>query len=127
MLKIEIDFDVWKELTLRLENEQDTYSAVIRRILRLPNAPKKINPGKSWITGGVEFPEGTEFRAMYKKRYYYAKVEAGALVIDGQRFYSPSKAARHITNNSVNGWIFWECKIPEQDSYQVISLLREKK
>ena len=35
-MQIEIDFDVFKELTARRESETDSYNAVIRRLLKLP-------------------------------------------------------------------------------------------
>jgi len=128
MKTIEIDFDVWKELTTRLENEQDSYSDVLRRDYGLANTHEGVgnglDSGRPWIKKGVTFQEGTEFRALYKNNYYYGKVEDGALSIDGKSFTSPSRAARHVTGNSVNGWIFWECKLPGKNSFQIIDSLR---
>lgn len=37
-MQIEIDFDVFKELTARRESEADSYNSVIRRLLKLPVA-----------------------------------------------------------------------------------------
>ena len=129
MEKFEVDFDVWQVLTSRRKSEQDTNNDVLRRILDLPpkaaNVEDKPHNGKSWVTKNVSIPEGTEFRALYKNNYYYGKVDDGALVIDGKSFTSSSKAARHITGNSVNGWIFWECKLPGKNSFQIMSSLRK--
>jgi hypothetical protein len=46
------------------------------------------------------------------------------LAVNGEKFSSPSKAAGAITGNSVNGWTFWECKMPEKSSWQMIKSLR---
>lgn len=128
MEKIEVDFEVWQILTSKRFNEQDSYNDVLRRLLELPPIKKqnqpKIPTGKPWIIKGIEIPEGTEFRTLYKGNYYYGKVENGYLVVDGINFSSPSSAAKHITKNSVNGWIFWECKLPGNDEFQIMSSLR---
>ena len=129
MNTIEIDFQVFKELTMRRESEEITYNDVIRNLLGL--APievenKTVNSeyGVPWEVKGVTFPHGTEFRSTYKGRTYYGKVENGVLVVNGKSFSYPSKAAISITKNSVNGWIFWECRFPGQSSWKSISKLR---
>jgi hypothetical protein len=126
-----IDFDVFKELTLRRTSENVTYNDVLRDLLNLSSAqePKpehtsNLNAG-GWSTKGVTFPEGTEFRAKYKGQTYYAKVEAGALVLDGKRYDSPSRAAVSITSKPWNGWHFWECRFPGKTSWQMIKALRK--
>ncbi len=78
-----------------------------------------------WVTKGVHFLEGTELRANYKGIKYTAKVEDGALVLNDQRFDTPSPAAFSITKNSVNGWMFWECRLPNRSSWQLITALRK--
>ena len=80
-----------------------------------------------WETNGVRFPAGTEFRASHKGRSYFGRVEAGALVVDGKSYRAPSTAADAITGTSVNGWVFWECKLPEESVWQLIDELRTLK
>src|SRR5216683_1399954 len=46
-----------------------------------------------WVTNGVRLPSGTELRSTYKGETYVARVNSGALVLQGQRFDSPSAAA----------------------------------
>jgi len=128
---ISIDFEVFKALTARLESPSDTYNEVLRRLLDLPpkpaaNASKLVNDSKAWVVGGATFPHGTEFRAKYKGITYPARVENGALVYEGNRYDSPSPAAMAVTGNSVNGWIFWECKIPGRSSWVRIDSQRQK-
>ena len=131
MTTIEIDFDVFKALTGRRESEKDSYNDVLRRMLGLKQPiegrPPIIRPPSNgdWVTKGFNFPAGTEFRATHKGRTYTARVTAGALELNGQRFDSPSSAAGSITNNSVNGWIFWECRLPATSSWKLITTLRQ--
>lgn len=130
MNTIEIDFDVYKALTLRRISEDVTYNDVLREVLGLspktPSSPNSVSPGRGdWIAKGVRFPVGTEFRAGYKGQTCYGKVESGALVVNGKRFDSPSAAAVAITGSPVNGWTFWECRLPGKNSWQMIKSLRK--
>ena len=128
MQTIEIDFDVFKEITIRRKTEDITPNDVLREFFGLGMGQgselPKSDAGKPWVVKGVIFPEGTEFRAVQKGHIYSGKVEDGSLVINGQRFPSPSSAAVSITGNSVNGWRFWECKMPGQRNWQKIDNLR---
>lgn len=130
MHTIEVDFDVFKAITARRNSEEVTPNDVLRDLFGLEkkhreDATKKMNTGKDWVTKGVTFSDGSEFRANYKGRNYYAKVENGALVYDGRKFSSPSSAAISITENSVNGWIFWECKQPGNEYWELIKNFRK--
>ncbi len=130
METIEIDFDVYKELTMRRKNEEVTYNDVLRELLGLKTATKEKkmtnNDNKlAWFAKGVTFPQDTEFRATYKGLIYTGKVDNGALVVAGKRFSSPSAAAGSITKNLVNGWMFWECKLPGQTSWVTAKQLRK--
>ena len=132
MATIEIDFDVFKALTAKRSSESVSYNDVLRVILGLGKPSQSLPPtpvngsvaAGDWVSKGVRFPAGTEFRANHKGRIHLAKVENGALVLDGKRFNSPSLAANSITKNSVNGWLFWECRLPNKSSWQLITALR---
>ena len=130
MHNIEIDFDVFKALTLRRAAEDVTYNDVLRELLGL-NSTKRA-PVEShapatggWFTKGVTFPDGTEFRATHKGQGYSGKVESGALVVNGKRYDSPSAAAVEITGRPTNGWIFWECRLPGKTSWQIMKSFRK--
>ena len=130
MVTIEIDFDVFKRLTSMRETEKVTYNDVLRKILGL-NQRKEVvhhpnNLKGAWTVKGVTFPPDTEFRGRYQGKTYYGVVKDGSLTIDDQQFTSPSAAAIYITDNSVNGWTFWQCKFPGQSSWEVIKSIREK-
>jgi negative regulator of replication initiation len=131
MRQIEIDFDVFKELTAKLENESDNYNGVLRRLLKLTApAPAKSPPakqtGKPWVSKGVSFDHETEFRTNYKGQMYTARVNDGRLMIsDHGASSSLSHAARLVTNTSVDGWTFWEVKRPTDSRWRKAGELRK--
>ena len=128
METIEIDFDVFKEITARRKTEAFTPNDVLRELFGLQ--PKQLaaiseaQSGKPWVVKGVVFPHGTEFRSTHKGQMNYAKVEDGSLALKGKKFFSPSAAAMSITGNPVNGWRFWQCKLPGNHIWKVINTLR---
>ena len=98
MRTIEVDFDVFKAITLRRASEEVSENDVLRTLLGLPTikgAPHALAGvvAGDWVTKGVRFPAGTEFRASYKGQTWLARVEAGALVLKGVRYDTPSAAA----------------------------------
>jgi hypothetical protein len=129
MPTIEVDFDVFKALTVRRPSEEVTENDVLRQLLGLPAkrpataAPASPAPG-DWIVKGVRFPSGAEFRATYKGQTYLGRVEGGALLLGGKRYDTPSAAAMSITGNPVNGWTFWEARLPGQAGWRMIKALR---
>lgn len=130
MHTIEVDFDVYKQLTVRRTTEDVTYNDVIRELLGLgqteagsKKAQVELSPA-DWVAKGVRFPTGTEFRANYKGQICTGRVEGGALTVNGQPYESPSAAAVAITGSAVNGWRFWECRFPGKSSWQLIESLR---
>lgn len=138
MHPIDVDFDVFKELTVRRAAESVTYNDVIRELLGL-GAPKvniqktSMNAPSSqdWVVKGVRFPVNTDFRATFKGRVFTGRVEGGALVVNGMRYDSPSSAAMAMTelvngtSTQANGWRFWECRLPNQSSWQLIERFRK--
>jgi Restriction Enzyme Adenine Methylase Associated/Protein of unknown function (DUF2924) len=132
MPTIEVDFDVFKALTARRSSEDVSENDVLRQLLRLPpqstRAVNADNPGpEDWVTKGVRLPVGTELRATYKGQTYLARVASGALTYNGKRFNSPSAAAMNITRNPINGWTFWECRLPGQGRWTSLKELRRSK
>lgn len=130
MPSINVDFDVFKALTARRPSEDVSENDVLRQVFGLP--PKRpgqsevvaVTPG-DWMTKGVRFPAGTEFRATYKGQTYLGRVEGGALVLNGKRFDTPSAAAMSIADSPVNGWTFWEARLPGQAGWTMIKALRK--
>jgi hypothetical protein len=123
---IPIDFEVYKKLTSLLKDENDTYNRVLRERLEMETKELAKPDGIPWVSKGVVFPHGTEFRAAHKGQTYEGRVENGALVINNQRFNSPSAAAVFITGNPVNGWLFWECKRSGETTWRTMASLRKQ-
>ena len=126
MSTIEIDFDVFKALTALRTSETETYNAVLRKLLKLQSTPMPTPAwgGPGWVCDGVTFPSGTEFRAKFKRQIHTGRVDGSALVVNGERFTSPSAAAVSITGYAVNGWRFWDCKRPSDSNWINIDNLR---
>lgn len=125
MSTIEIDFDVFKELTARRKSEATTYNDVLRELLRLPaingaSAAAMPTTGQGWVWKGTLFPNGTEFRATHKGTTYTARIESNQLVLNGKAMHSPSEAATAITKGAVNGWKFWHCRFPNDTRWRRI-------
>lgn len=127
MHQIEIDFDVFKELTNRRKTEDVTYNDVIRGLLGFKEVPKPpANAGKPWVVSSTSFPEGSQFTAEYKGRTYSGVVRDGKLVVDGSRFSTPSAASSYIKGHNSNGWRFWKCKLPGAPQFVPVERLRGK-
>jgi hypothetical protein len=129
-MQIEIDFDVFKELTNRRDHEGVSYNDVLRRILQLP-VPlfqmKEVTGDRPWRISGTTFPVGSEFAADYKGTSYTGAVKDGKLVLsDGFRSDTPSAAAVHVTGSATNGWRFWKCRLPGSSQFVPIERLRGK-
>ena len=130
---VEIDFEVFKALTMRHDTPEVTDNDVIRELLGLEpvdsmnGSPRGVTQSgkRPWVSKGVIFPHGTEFRATYKGQVYQAEVKEGALVYKGERYTSPSPAAMKVTRTQINGWTFWECKMPDSELWVPISRLRK--
>lgn len=127
----EVDFEVFKALTMRRATESTSYNDVLRELLGLPPSKQSDrafetthNGADGWYYKGVQFPHGTEFRANYKGKAYIARVENGALQLDGNSVGSPSLAAHKITGTNVNGWRFWECRLPGEARWRPLETLR---
>ena len=131
MHRIDVDFEVYKQLTARRLTEEVTYNDVIRELLRVAQSVAAqhsdrniVETSKDWVVRGVLFPTGTDFRGKYKGQAHTARVENGALLLNGRHFKSPSEAAASITGYAVDGWCFWECMLPGKSSWQLIENLR---
>jgi hypothetical protein len=106
-----------------------TENDVLRQLLNLKGrapVPRTKDPTHDdWVTKGVALSAGSELRARYKGQTHLARVDAGALLLNGERFESPSAAAMHITHSPVNGWTFWEYRTPGHQRWQVLKSLRQ--
>jgi hypothetical protein len=139
-MQIEIDFDVFKALTLRRENESISYNDVLRELLGLNKTsaqPPSRDSSETTIKAfaspeGVEgyayrggfLPNGTKLKALYKNRIYNAEIVDGLWINeDGSKHATPTSAAGHITKTSTDARRFWSAKRPSDgDWYRLNSL-----
>lgn len=144
-MQIEIDFEVFKALTARLESEADTYNEAVRRLLNLPASevspsfgevdtpglPAVLPGGLGGQTKGVWFsnvffPDGTAFRATYKGRTHRAVIRDSKWMDEfGLQRSSPSDAASAISHTNVNGWRFWFARRPYDEDWIRMDALRQ--
>jgi len=148
-MHIDIDFEVYKALTLLRQTEQDSYSDVLRRLLttadisvsgdapddQSSNKPTSIfsilktegapsGPG-AWM-GHVFLPNGTKFRATYKGETFRAEIKDEKWIDDGGvPRHSPSEAAGAISGTKVNGWRFWHAMRPFDTGWHRLDELRK--
>lgn len=141
-MQIEVDFDVFKALTVRRTHEGHTYNDVLRDILGLgaktvhhlqaqdiATGPAEIGRVAIGIVNGLSLkgtilPDGTLLRATYKGRLHTARIENGEWISEhGRKYTSPSAAAYAISNTNINGWRFWEAKRPSDAVWQKLETL----
>ncbi len=141
-MQVDVEFQTWKTLTGLLRDENDTYDAVIQRLLggeprsaivvRPVGGNAGVRPALRGCEGAyfknVFLPDGTEMRATHKGKTYFAKI-SGSEWIDqttGEKRSSPSQAAYFITNNHVNGWLFWLVRRPGDEVWHSLNALRAR-
>jgi hypothetical protein len=141
-MQIEIDFDVFKELTALRNHESHTYNDVLRDLLKIdslvedapPESPlQKASDALSRSVGtsgfyskGLWLPNATLLRARYKQQEYRAKIVSDRWVDENEREHtSASAAASAITGTNVNGLRFWEAMRPSDTVWRRLELLRQ--
>lgn len=134
---IEIDFDVHKLIETERRSFTETPNEVLRRLLNL-SAPlpvqtvKKGYGNRSWSGEGVTLPHGTMLRMTYNGRQHEGQIADGKWVVDGKTFDSPSGAASGVAvtksgkHTRLDGWGYWEARVPGDSSWVRISGLRRK-
>ncbi len=125
MKNIETNSDLLSEPILQQSSEDAYQNGIFESSERLGSVKRQSakNSGAcvSWVVESVVFPDGTEFRGKYKGYFYYGTVRNGTLTLDEKEFISPCQAALTITRTPIDGWLFWDCKLPEQGSWMNIS------
>lgn len=135
LMQIEIDFEVYKELTARRRHEEHSYNEVLRELLKLPaqadeaivpSFPPPSLPGeaKGFALRTGTLPDGTKLKAAYKKKEYRAAISNGRWIDEaGNEHSSPSAAASAISKTNVNGLRFWHAKRPHDRDWTRLDIL----
>lgn len=135
---IEIDFDVHKLIENERTNFTESANDALRRLLKLPPnsvakpSKKTVNSHRSWADEGVTLAHGTALRMRYNGRLHEGEIVDGKWVVDGKAFDSPSGAASGVAitksgnRTRLDGWIYWEAKLPGEDKWVRIASLRTR-
>ena len=135
---IEIDFDIHKLIEGERKSFAEAPNDALRRLLHLPaRAPAKSlkkadDQRRSWSGEGVTLPHGTTLKMRYNGRQHEGEIVDGQWVVDGKIFDSPSGAASGVAitkggkRTRLDGWIYWQVKVPGDTSWTLISAMRRK-
>jgi hypothetical protein len=122
--QIDVDFDVWKAITVRRTSPEISENSVLRNLLGIgeeqANEQARVAPSGVWVTKRVQFPIGTEFRATHKGAEHLAVITSDGIEYNGVTYKYASGAARAVTGTQVNGWRFWECRRPGGSRWTLI-------
>ena len=137
---INVDLDVFKALTSMIQSEGQDHNDVLREVLKLDspieaeppstgvetlNALARLACAGQFYSRGLVLPDGTELRARYKGVQHLAFIRNGRWWSeDGREFSSPSAAASSITDTTVNGWRFWEGRLPGDKGWRRLDVIR---
>lgn len=131
---IEIDLPLHKFIEDHRNDFSESGCTILKRCVGLE--ANKINlrsleqngndEGSLHLEDSVILPSGTKLRKKYKGTFYFADVRDAKIWVNGKSFASPSMAAIVITGYNVNGWIFWEARIPGAESWILLDDLRRK-
>lgn len=136
---IEIDFDIHKLIEAERRSFSERPYEALRRLLGLPEASgdqSSLEPedGRPWIEEGLVIPHGSLARMDYLRgsQRYEGKFLDGFLVVEGVKFRSLSEAACALAKTkdgrrpSLNGWNYWEVKLPGSDRWELMDLMRKR-
>jgi hypothetical protein len=136
MRSIEIDLDVHKRIEMARRNFAETDNDVLRRLLGVDGMEAQMIPcagsGAAWSRKGVTLPHGTRVRMEYNGRSHQGLIENGEWMVEGTPYKSPSAAAsgaartRAGTSPSLDGWVYWSVKRPDDPKWVLLSSLREE-
>ncbi|WP_018065677.1 hypothetical protein [Martelella mediterranea] len=143
---IEIDFDVHKAIELERRGFDETPNEVLRRMLGIDVsavqrsarslAASPIAEGRSWVgkgkSAGLMLPHGTDLQMVYNGQHFTGHVDNGSLVLEGQRFSSPSGAADELCRTrdgkktSLNGKELIQVRLPGESEWQLLKAYEQQ-
>ncbi|WP_374469918.1 hypothetical protein [Phenylobacterium sp.] len=115
-----------------LSSTADDFATVLRPLMRelLSGANAGLNaPDGAWQSKGVVLPQGTQLRMRYNGRAFTGTIDHGQFLVEGQRYGSPSAAARAVgitrsgKRTNLNGWTCWEARLPGSSTWRLLDEL----
>lgn len=139
MRSIEVDFDVSKKIELERASFSESANDVLRRLLGIKNGERnqtqvsvRAPAGASWQGKGVTLPDTTQLKMSYNGKTYEGVISDGTWLVAGKTHTSPSAAAGAVGmtkdggKTSLDGWLYWQAKLPNSSRWVKIRNLREK-
>lgn len=137
---IEVDFDVHRCIENERRGFDESPNDALRRLLKLgqPKATATtavssfVASRRAWSDQGVTLPHATPVRMRYNNHTYEGQIVDGSWVIGDRRFESPSGAASGVARTKkgkptrLDGWIYWQVKLPGEESWKPLESLRPK-
>ncbi len=131
MRTIEVDFDIHKRIELERRGFGESANTVLRRLLGLPNSEvneflSDLSKVSGWHGEGVSLPPRTLVRMRYNGRSHEGQIVGNVWLVEGQEHHSPSGAASAVARTKagkptkLNGWNYWEVKLPDKTEWQEI-------
>ena len=139
LMQIEIDFQIHQAIVNESRGFEEPPYLALRRLLKLPDddsiAPKHAEPkssGRPWCQYGVEIPHSSDARMSYMRgaQLIEGQFLDGKLVVNGREFSTLSDAASSLARTKkglrtqLDGWKYWEVRLPGQDRWVHIRTLR---
>lgn len=115
-MPLNVELDVYKEIISHQIDVDETPNDILKRILvryseQLRSENRDYNQRLfKTHTERRTLHDGLHLSKKYKGKTYTAVVRGGKVVMNGKEYSSPSAAAKEITNNNVNGWMWWKYK-----------------
>lgn len=131
---IEIDVDVFRYLENHRTSFTQTHNDILRTLAGLCPASaqdSKTAANGHWSWKGVSLPNGTQLRMSYNGQTHTGEIAQGAWHVSGAIYRTPSAAAGGVarskkgTSVSLDGWAYWEVKLPESARWVKLDSLRQ--
>jgi hypothetical protein len=143
MPSLEIDLELHRLIELVRQSFSESQRDIIKRVLRsaTPSTDGYIQQekityraenGGAWHGDGYSLPDGTKCRMRYNGIQYDCKIENGQWNSGGVVYKSPSQAASALgvtkkgKRTQLDGFKYWEVKIPGSESWVWLRDLRPK-
>lgn len=135
MEKIDIDWDIHKLIEAERRGFEEPPFVALRRLLGLPDLEIRTptqTAGEPWKEQGVVVPSGADARMVYRGKTHEGKFLNGQLHTGGRTFERLSPAAHFVATTkdgkkpSLNGWNYWQVKLPGEANWRYLKDLRAK-
>ncbi len=131
LMQIDVELDVFKEIISNQMDVDETPNDILKRLLFQDVAhfeyyeqEQKKTLGKKPTGSRQVLEDGLCLSKTYKGKTYTAVARDGKIIMNKKEYDSPSAAAKAITGNNVNGWMWWKYQT-ENGEWKVIKDLYE--